>query len=467
MVEDAGGAVDAAPRIGPSSRSSPVPTRPAATGRSRPTRPSSPSASARRSSPSPRPAASSWRSTSPTRWRSRSFPASARRFVDAHRRLVDGLTGRPRLARPDRRQPRRSRSGDFLRPRLRELRLRPDRRPRQLAADRGQAPEDRGIVCGALDPRPAATRRRSCWSGPRTTRRRRPGRGLDRVGLANAPSLADASCRTSRSASCAGSPRRPPSRACRPADGAAPSIPRSFGGRRNRPGGPPRRPDAVAARRERRAGSLPARRSAAWSLVFRVGYRLSGSSTRCSARGSPTACRVSTGSWSWGPSAAGRAGRDRAADPDHRRRPRLPGPSERPVLVDEEHRGGRLGRGRSVRATGPRYAVVPLRPGPERDAVIRATWTQQPFPANLLYRAAARHVAAVGTYYRLDPIVADAPSTQRPAATRPTKEPHEQVLARLPVTVHRLRGIRMSEGYDVGPVRSTCSKGSALTRRPP
>ena len=58
------------------------------------------------------------------------------RFVDAHRRLVDGLTGDPRLARPERRQPGWSRPGDLLRPRLRELRLRPDRRPRQLAADR-------------------------------------------------------------------------------------------------------------------------------------------------------------------------------------------------------------------------------------------------------------------------------------------------------------------------------------------
>jgi hypothetical protein len=61
--------------------------------------------------------------------------------------------------------------------------------------------------------------------------------------------------------------------------------------------------------------------------------------------------------------------------------------------------------------SGPRYEVAPLPPGPERDAVIRATWTQQPFPANLLYRAAGRHVAAVGTYYRLDPIVAGAHST--------------------------------------------------------
>jgi hypothetical protein len=56
---------------------------------------------------------------------------------------------------------------------------------------------------------------------------------------------------------------------------------------------------------------------------------------------------------------------------------------------------------------GSRFAVRTLAPGPERDAVIRATWSQQPFPANLIYRAARRHVAAVGVYHRLDPILAD------------------------------------------------------------
>jgi hypothetical protein len=55
-------------------------------------------------------------------------------------------------------------------------------------------------------------------------------------------------------------------------------------------------------------------------------------------------------------------------------------------------------------AAGSRFAVVRLEPGSERDAVIRATWTQQPFPANLLYRAARRHVAAVGVYHRLEPM---------------------------------------------------------------
>jgi hypothetical protein len=55
-------------------------------------------------------------------------------------------------------------------------------------------------------------------------------------------------------------------------------------------------------------------------------------------------------------------------------------------------------------AAGSQFAVVRLEPGSERDAVIRATWTQQPFPANLLYRAARRHVAAVGVYHRLEPM---------------------------------------------------------------
>lgn len=45
-----------------------------------------------------------------------------------------------------------------------------------------------------------------------------------------------------------------------------------------------------------------------------------------------------------------------------------------------------------------------LGPGLERDAVIVATARQQPFPANLVYRAARRHILAVGDYFRLEPI---------------------------------------------------------------
>ena len=54
-------------------------------------------------------------------------------------------------------------------------------------------------------------------------------------------------------------------------------------------------------------------------------------------------------------------------------------------------------------AHGKTFSVVRLQPGAERDAVIRATRSQQPFPANLVYRAASRHIATVGVYFRLVP----------------------------------------------------------------
>ena len=57
---------------------------------------------------------------------------------------------------------------------------------------------------------------------------------------------------------------------------------------------------------------------------------------------------------------------------------------------------------------GPRFGVHRLEPGPERDAVIRVTADQQPLFSNLLYRAAQRHIAAVGVYHRLEPIAAGA-----------------------------------------------------------
>ncbi len=53
---------------------------------------------------------------------------------------------------------------------------------------------------------------------------------------------------------------------------------------------------------------------------------------------------------------------------------------------------------------GARQRLVRLPRGSERDAVIRATWSQQPFPADVLYRAARRHVVAVGVYHRLEPV---------------------------------------------------------------
>jgi hypothetical protein len=57
-----------------------------------------------------------------------------------------------------------------------------------------------------------------------------------------------------------------------------------------------------------------------------------------------------------------------------------------------------------VRGTQPlTVRAIELEDCAERDAVVQAT-AQQPFPANLLYRAGRRHVAAVGTYFRLEPI---------------------------------------------------------------
>jgi hypothetical protein len=60
---------------------------------------------------------------------------------------------------------------------------------------------------------------------------------------------------------------------------------------------------------------------------------------------------------------------------------------------------------RMVRADGSaqHMRAIRLRPGPERESVVRATWSQQPFPANLLYSAARSHVRRVGVYFRLEP----------------------------------------------------------------
>jgi len=72
---------------------------------------------------------------------------------------------------------------------------------------------------------------------------------------------------------------------------------------------------------------------------------------------------------------------------------------------------------------GPRFAVHRLPDGPERDAVIRATVRQQPFPGNLLYRAAQRHIAAVGVYHRLEPLRADDGTTASSAPSAVPAEP--------------------------------------------
>lgn len=67
------------------------------------------------------------------------------------------------------------------------------------------------------------------------------------------------------------------------------------------------------------------------------------------------------------------------------------------------------GRATVRRRGAPDVEVVvePLSPGPERSAVVRATFVQHPFPGNVVYRLAGRHVEAIGAFYRLVPAVAD------------------------------------------------------------
>jgi methionine synthase II (cobalamin-independent) len=102
-----------------------------------------------------------------------------------------------------------------------------------------QAPGDRGIVCGALSPKADGdeTAEVLVWAAHYAASTR--ARGLDRVGLANAPSLAplppDVALRklrlVARAAELAGAPSD---------ELAAALDPRAFGGRRTRRGGPVR-----------------------------------------------------------------------------------------------------------------------------------------------------------------------------------------------------------------------------------
>jgi methionine synthase II (cobalamin-independent) len=102
-----------------------------------------------------------------------------------------------------------------------------------------QAPQDRGVVCGALSPEPDGdeTPEPLVWAAHYAASTR--ARGLDRVGLANAPSLGalppDVALRKLRLVADAARTAGLPSQ-----EAAATLDPRAFGGRRNRPGGPVR-----------------------------------------------------------------------------------------------------------------------------------------------------------------------------------------------------------------------------------
>jgi F420H(2)-dependent quinone reductase len=154
--------------------------------------------------------------------------------------------------------------------------------------------------------------------------------------------------------------------------------------------------------------ALPARRSAFWSIVFRISYR--------AIRLLDPVIRSAI--------ANGAPGLDGVVE--LRTIGRKTGRPRRTLLtllrVDDRwyvgHPNGSAAWIRHAEAAGwveidpagvhgRRFRPTLIGEGPEREAVIRATWTQQPFPANLLYRAARRHVAAVGIYHRLDPISMD------------------------------------------------------------
>jgi methionine synthase II (cobalamin-independent) len=99
------------------------------------------------------------------------------------------------------------------------------------------APQDRGIVCGALDPRPGGdeTPELLVWAAHYAAST--AGRGIDRVGLANAPSLTGGSWEVAlRKLRLVAEAAR---LAGMPSDEMRPRLdPRSYGGRRDRPGGP-------------------------------------------------------------------------------------------------------------------------------------------------------------------------------------------------------------------------------------
>ncbi len=64
-----------------------------------------------------------------------------------------------------------------------------------------------------------------------------------------------------------------------------------------------------------------------------------------------------------------------------------------------------VGRATVVLRSGRTVPVIarPLPFGPEREEAIRATFVQHPFPGNLVYRLAGRHIQAVGEFFRLEP----------------------------------------------------------------
>jgi hypothetical protein len=65
-----------------------------------------------------------------------------------------------------------------------------------------------------------------------------------------------------------------------------------------------------------------------------------------------------------------------------------------------------------------RVRPVLLGPGPERDAVVRATFRQHPYPGKVFYRLSGRHVARTGVFFRLERLADPDPAAPNGPAGR-------------------------------------------------
>jgi hypothetical protein len=72
----------------------------------------------------------------------------------------------------------------------------------------------------------------------------------------------------------------------------------------------------------------------------------------------------------------------------------------------------------SARMPPVRVRPVVLGPGPERDAVVRATFRQHPYPGKVLYRLAGRHVFRTGVFFRLERVADPEPAAPNGPAGR-------------------------------------------------
>jgi hypothetical protein len=94
------------------------------------------------------------------------------------------------------------------------------------------------------------------------------------------------------------------------------------------------------------------------------------------------------------------------------------------------HPNGETGWTRNLEAAGGRAELIPSWPrvipvvatrlprGEERVRAILATG-QHPFPGNLVYRLARRHVLAVGVYFRVEPVTSTHPGQTATCAAAP------------------------------------------------